>query len=112
MAKTAAEVAQVALRILGVAPVGEAPSAEDAAVTKEHFTALLEELSDREDMDFPWTEDNVPEWAWPHLAVMLASRVAPYYGRGVDASGAYRALRRSVFDDDRSPRKAVPGMFY
>lgn len=112
MTKTASEVAERALELLGVKAIGEGAEAEDHALAAETYTAILEELSDRDGMAFEWAEDATPEWAFMPLSGLVAARVAQVYGVQFDGREYYRILRRHVFQDDRVPGQPVQGRFY
>lgn len=112
MTKTAAEVADRALEVIGVKPVGQSAAAEDATVARETYTALLSELSERDGMAFEWAEDETPEWAFMPLAELVAARIGPIYGVQRDGLAPLRVLRRHVFQDDRVPGQSVDARFY
>lgn len=112
MTKTAAEVGAEALELLGVKPIGQTADTRDSTVAESLYTALLAELSDREDMAFEWGEDAIPDALFMPLAGMLAARLAPRYDKQFDGSGYERLLRRYVFDDDRVEGQPVAGLFF
>ena len=112
MTKTARDVVHRALELIGVKPVGESAEDEDFSLGSDTYTAILEELSDRDGMAFEWTRDTTPEWAFMPLAGMVAARIAPVYGVAFEGREYYRILRRHVFRDDRVPGQAVDGRYY
>lgn len=100
---TANEVAELALRQLGVIAAGEAMSADAARDTVTAFNRLLAEL-DREGYPLGFTADTVPEWAQMPLAQMLMFEVSLEYGLTPVRQQWWEArarLRRHVFPDDR-----------
>lgn len=112
MTKTANEVADRALELLGLKPIGQEADAADASIATETYTALLSELSDIEGMAFEWSAAETPEWAFMPLAGMIASRIAPIYQKQFDGIGPRKRLYALVFQDDRTPGVAQAVRYY
>ncbi len=82
---TAAELATLALKQLGVVGAGEAPDANDQAEALASYARYYAELEER--TLATWDYDDVPERVQHPLSMFLAVRLAPlFFTEGRDAN--------------------------
>ncbi|MDP5216699.1 hypothetical protein Q5Y75_05670 [Ruegeria sp. 2205SS24-7] len=102
MPKTKLDIVTRALRKIQVVSVAEVPEAEDAADATTILEALFEDLKDTQELSLAWSLDATPDAAFLPLADILASEIAPTYGKaGPSRSGAIARLRAYHINDDR-----------
>lgn len=112
MAKTKRDVIEEALRHIGVANQHHAPDAADYARAEKHFDSQFDGLDEVHEIGVSWTENNVPEWAFIPMSLVVAGSVCtgfdlPQY-RGEEAKGMTRLRAYAANEARRSgaPNKA------
>lgn len=85
MAKSARDLYNRSLQLLGVSAAGQTPSAEDWQVMRDLISPLLEELRSIEAINISLTSGNedatdIPDENFGPLSVILANEAAPAFG--------------------------------
>lgn len=115
MAKTNSEVINEALRLIGVAPVGQAPDGEEYAVGLTHLNQALEALDEINQAGVAFTADAFPDWAHIPLAKMVAGSVCGVFSldqyRPLYAEGL-RAIKAKAANEARVPGAQVQATYF
>lgn len=105
MTKTSLDVTTRALRMLGITGIGETPQAEEHADAKEVLQSLIEELQDEQGLAISWSAETVPDSLLNPMARLVASEIAPAYGKpGANRASAIARIRALLITDDRKLR--------
>ena len=100
MPKTATEVCEEALRIIGVLASDEPATSEDVVNCKRHMDGIYADLDDTKDLAFTWTVETLPDGVYLSFARAVGGSVASFYGRTQRAAEAAMALnpRKTLYE--------------
>lgn len=100
MSKTATEVCEEGLRIIGVLALDEPATSEDVTRCKRHMSDIFAHLDDTEDLAMTWTVETVPDGAFLSFARAVGGSVASSYGRSQRAAEAAAMInpRKTLYE--------------
>lgn len=79
MPKTDRDIVEEALRMIGVAPLGQGVDGEDYEAASQQLSAILAEIEDIHQIDVDLPQDSYPDWSFTSLSQMVAGRVCSHF---------------------------------